>query len=250
MKKILTLTYLIVVVALASQEAMATGLTIRGGVTNNNYELFNPDGSSWVATPQHNNNVGLKFPIGESSYFDVNIAKGEGVYNGLTYTGKVTSSDLAVSFGNSTVHTNGNLGSIYLGLKMSKTKLMPDNTAAAIAANAGVYNFKSTGLVLGGGEAFPLDVGGYLTLSLALGAMKGQYDASTINSNSVMNFKADNAAYYSYGVGYFHAITSSVSFTVDYKGQFYDYTYNSDLPNKYKLREKFSGFGATLYVRF
>lgn len=250
MKKILTLTYLIALVALVSQGAMATGFKIRGGVTSNNYELFNPDGSSWVATTEHGSNVGLKLPIDNSSYFDVDFARGGGGYNGLAYTGQITSSDLAVNYGNGWIHANGNIGDIYIGLRMGETKLAPNNTAAAIAANASVINFKTTGLVLGGREAFPLDVGGYLTLSLALGAMNGQYDVSTINSTNVTTFKADRVSYYSYGVGYFHAITADVSFSVDYKGQYHDYFFDSGLPSEYKLRERLNGFGATLFVMF
>jgi len=133
---------------------------------------------------------------------------------------------------------------------MGETKLMPDNTAAAILANARVINFKTLGLVLGGAEAFPLNVGGYVTLGLALGAMKGQNDVSTINTTVTTTFKTDSVSGYSYGVGYFYTVTPGVIFSIDYKGQLYVYTFDSGLPSEYEFREKLSGFGVTLSVKF
>ena len=166
------------------------------------------------------------------------------------YTGQITRSELAITLGNVSKLSNGNLGSIYIGIKAGETEVRPDNTVAAIAANASVINFKASGFVLGGGEAFPMGNGGFLTLGLAVGAMKGQYDASSMNSNSITTFKSDGVSFFSYGIGYLYSIYPGINFSIDYKGQIYRYVYDSGLANEYKLKEKLGGFGATLAVKF
>lgn len=259
MKNTIKLACLVGALALVSQGAMAAGFKVRGGMTSNNYELVDGNGATFASTTFNGTSLGVTWLMDDTTYLDYAMSNGTGTYDRPTYIGDITRSDWALVLGNNTITSSGNVGNTYIGWKSGNSKLTPPTTANPAALH---LDFTASGLILGGGFAFPFKDAGALGINAGIGIMSGKYDAhyqggtivyptySTTYSSAVSSYQADNSFGFSYGIGYSYPITKSFGVAVDYKGNAYTYTYNSGLTSEFTLVEKMSTLGASVYATF
>lgn len=256
MKKLLLISGVCALSALASQTAQAE-VKVRAGVASSTYKL----GGDYITAESKYNpvNLGLTFAGDSGFYVDLAVSGGTGEHDGWTKYGtpaeQFKRSDLALIFGASRLNPdNGIAGTFYMGLKTGTTTLGANKTALIgpgpyTATSAWTEEtFTSTGLVFGGGGSFPIASGraGSLGVNVGLGLM-----GATWKDNSVAGYneKAKTALGVSFGVNYTYPITSNFGVTVDYKGNAYTYNFG-DAATPFKVNEKISAFGATLYAKF
>lgn len=257
MKNTIKMACLLGAMALASQGAMASGLKVRGGVTNNAYSLdITPAtgaGYNYATSSYSGNNLGLTLLMDDkdTAYLDVAIASGSGTWDGkygfhssgAAFTSNMSRSDSAIVVGTNLI-TGGSVTNLYAGWKSGETKL---DRAPGAATNPSL-NFKTSGFIFGGGVGFSLGGAGALGLSLGMGIMGGQYDSTSLGVTTAN--KADMALGYSYGIGYTYSFTKNFGISADYKGNGYSYTYDQGLTTEWKLDEKFNTTGVSLFVKF
>jgi hypothetical protein len=258
MKKTIALACVCGAVALVSQSAMAEGLKVRGGVTNNSYSLdITPSagGAYNYATSSYNgNSLGLTWMMTNEAYLDFATSSGTGSWTGkyavnnvpntgASFTSDLKRSDNALVLGVNSANAGGTFSNIYVGWKNGETDL----TRAPGASTNPSLAFKTSGLVFGGGWGIPA-AGGTVGLSLGMGLMSGQYDS--IKSTGSTSYKADMALGFSYGIGYTYPFTPNFGISADYKGNIYNYTYDSGLTTEWSLNEKFNTTSASLYLKF
>lgn len=253
MNKNIKLICLFGIVALASQSAMAAGLKVRGGVTSNTYSLdITPStGSSYnyAKSNYSGTNLGLTWLMGESTYLDAALANGSGTWdgtytNGTAFTSNMTRADSAFILGTNLGGASGNVVNLYAGWKNGETKL----ERAPGAASNPALNFKTSGLIFGGGLGFPVGGAGSLGLSLGMGVMSGSYDSTA--SGVTTTYKADMALGFSYGIGYSYPFTKNLGMAIDYKGNAYKYIFDSGLTTQWDLNETFNTASGSLYFTF
>lgn len=253
MKKTIVLTCLLGAVALASQSAMASGLKLRGGVTNNTYSLDvtpatgNP--YNYATSSYSGNNLGVTWLMADTVYLDYAASNGSGTWNGTytnggAFTSNLKRTDNALVLGVNSISEGGSVGNLYVGWKAGETVL---DRAAGAASNPSL-NFKTNGFIFGGGWGIPLGGAGTLGLSLGLGLMSGEYDTTSLGVTTTN--KADMALGLSYGISYSYPFTKNFGISADYKANSYNYTFNQGLKTEWKLDEKFNTTGASLYVIF
>lgn len=260
MKKLLLISGVFAVAALASQTAQAE-VKIRAGAASSTYTLggdYGPAKSSY--SPK---TLGLTFAADNGFYVDLAVSGGTGEHDGWANFGTPAEtfkrSDLALIFGASNLNPdNGIASTYYVGLKTGKTTLGA-NKAVIIsswpyyAANPteawSEETFTSTGIVFGGGASFPIASGraGSVGVNAGLGLMGATWKD---NSTAGYNVKAKTAVGFSFGVNYTYPITSSFGVSVDYKGNAYSYTFGEDTSNPFKVNEKIGALGATVYAKF
>lgn len=253
MNKNIKLICLFGVMALASQGALAAGLKVRGGATSNTYSLdITPATGSaynYAKANYSGTNLGLTWLMSDSTYLDVALASGTGTWdgkytNGTAFTANMSRSDSAFILGTNLAGSGGNVVNLYAGWKNGETKL---ERAPGAATNPS-FNFKTNGLIFGGGLGFPMGGAGTLGLSLGMGVMSGSYDRM---SNGVLTTnKADMALGFSYGIGYSYPFTKNFGIAVDYKGNAYKYIYDSGLTTQWDLNETFNTASGSLYLTF
>lgn len=260
MKKLLLISSLFAVAALASQTAQAE-VKLRAGVASSTYSL----GGDYVEakssyTPK---TLGLTFAADNGFYVDLAYSGGTGKHDGWavanaptticggTGCGNVASpdedfkrKDMALIFGGSMLNpNNGIAGTVYVGLKTGKTTLGAQNAALFWTEET----FDTSGFVFGGGASFPIASGraGSVGVNAGLGIMGAKW-----KDNTGFSVKAKTAVGFSFGVNYTYPITSNFGVTVDYKGNAYGYTFGEDTSNPFKVNETISALGATLYAKF
>jgi hypothetical protein len=254
-KKTIALVCLCGAAVMVSQGAMASGLKVRGGLTSNDYTLdYTPTGSSSTVLAKSSysgNNLGLTWLSDDSSvYLDYARASGSGTFTRSyttpgTYTSDFKRSDDVIILGVNTINAGGSVGNFYVGWKDGVTSLGVAPNASATGTNKYAYDLKTSGLVFGGGLGLPA-AGGSIGLSLGMGLMSMR----EINTTTSQSWTADNAFGFSYGIGYTYAFTPNVGASVDYKGNYYTYTFDSGLSSEYKFSETFTTAGASVYVKF
>jgi hypothetical protein len=251
MKTTFSLACTLIAAAFVSQAAMAQGIKIRGGTSNNSYELnVTPAaaaGYNFATATYTGTNYGVTFLTSDSTYIDIAGSNGSGTYNRPTYIGDLSRSDLAFVFGVNFGDTTSNIGNLYVGYKTGETKLDPPTSAPAGSSH---LNFKANGLVTGGGLIIPLGGAGALGLNLGLGLMSGKYDLHNNGSTTTTTYNADYALGYSYGIGYSYPFTQNFGISLDYKANSYTYTFNAGLTTENSLEEKFNSTVGSLYVKF
>ncbi|MEI7841615.1 MAG: hypothetical protein WCI39_01175 [Gallionellaceae bacterium] len=267
MKKKIALACLCGAAILASQGAMASGIKVRGGATNNDYTLdVTPaTGSAYTYAKSSfsGKNLGLTWLMDDSTYLDFALSNGSGNWdgtytNGTGFSSTMTRDDSAIILGSTSVTSGGSATNLYFGWKTGETKL---DRAPQTITLANPYNtnsslsFKTSGLVFGGGLGIPAG-GGTVGLSLGMGIMSGQYDTtrntSTTTATTTPN-KADMAFGFSYGIGYTYSFTPNFGVSVDYKGNIYNYTFNvgqTGTNGEWSLNEKFNTTGVSAYLKF
>ena len=257
MKKNTILFCLLGVSALASQGAMAAGLKVRGGMTNNTYSLdITPAtgaGYNYATSSYSGNSLGVTFLLDDkdTAYIDYAMANGSGTWegrygfhsSGAAFTSNMSRSDSVIVVGTNLI-TGGAVTNLYAGWKSGETKL---DRAPGAAANPSL-DFKTSGFIFGGGLGFSLGNAGALGLSLGMGIMSGQYDSTSLGVTTAN--KADMALGYSYGVGYTYSFTKNFGISADYKGNGYSYTYDQGLTTEWSLAEKFNTTSVSLFAKF
>ncbi|KAF0206217.1 MAG: hypothetical protein FD173_377 [Gallionellaceae bacterium] len=254
MKKITMLVYLLGASALVSQSAMASGLKVRGGATNNDYSTdFSPaasTGNPYAKSTFSGTAFGATWLIDDSMYIDYAMSSGSGtrdskLTNGTTFSTNLTRTDNAIVFGNTSVGTSGTATNVYFGWKTGETKM--DAPSAAIVLNPTSRNFSTSGFIFGGGVGIPA-AGGSLGLSLGMGLMSGKYD--TVSTTTTVKNAADMALGFSLGIGYSYPFTPNFGIAADYKYNSYNYVFDSGLTTEWSLNEKLSTTGVSLWAKF
>jgi len=259
MKKLLLISGVCVLSALASQTAQAE-VKVRAGVASSTYTL----GGDYTAAKSSYTPVslGLTFAADNGMYVDLAVSGGTGKHDGWAIANAPTTicggtncgnaasreedfkrSDVALIFGASRLNPDSGIaGTFYAGLKAGNTTLG--------AKNAGLLwteeTFDTAGLVFGGGASFPIASGraGSVGVNAGLGLMGAKW-----KDNTGFDIKAKTAVGFSFGVNYTYPITSNFGVTVDYKGNSYSYEFdNAGTP--FKVNETINALGATVYAKF
>ncbi|MDO8262260.1 MAG: hypothetical protein Q7T21_03435 [Gallionella sp.] len=246
MKKLLLISGVCAMAALASQTAQAE-VKVRAGAASSTYSL----GGDYITAESKYNpvNLGLTFASDSGMYVDLAYSGGTGKHDGWKSLGapaeEFKRSDVALIVGASRLNPdNGIAGTFYVGLKAGNTTLGAQNAGLSWTEET----FDTAGLVFGGGASFPIASGraGSLGVNVGLGLMGATWKD---NSAAGYNEKAKTALGVSFGVNYTYPITSNFGVTVDYKGNAYTYNFG-DAATPFKVNEKISAFGATLYAKF
>lgn len=244
MKKLFILSSMCAIAALASQTAQAD-VRLRAGAASSTYSL----GGDYITAESKYSpvNAGLSFAAENGFYVDLSYSGGTGTHDGWKAAGAPAETfkrtDLALTLGKSFVSEGGIAGTFYGGLKTGQTTLGAQNNPFVSWMEE---TFTSTGLVFGGGASFPIASGrgGAIGVNAGLGIMGAKWEDDT-------GFSADakTAIGGSFGVSYTYSITSNFGVVVDYKYNAYSYDFG-DTANPFKVDEKISALGATVYVRF
>ncbi len=260
MKTTIKLVSLLGLAVLFSGNAMAVNLKLRGGVTNNSYTLDTTSStgttSNYGTASYSGNTLGATLLFSDSSgYLDVATSNGDGNWSGkytsgTPFTSTMKHNDNSIILGAIFPGSGGNSGNLYAGWKNGETSL---DRAPGANTNPSL-KFKTSGFVFGGGGGIGLGGAGTLGLSLGMGIMSGEYDTTALNTttntyNTTTN-KADLALGFSYGISYSYPFTKNFGVSVDYKGNLYNYTFNSGLSTEWSLTETFNTTSALLYVIF
>lgn len=245
MKKLLFISGVFAVAALASQTAQAE-VKIRAGAGSSSYSL----GGDYITSEAKYNpkTLGLTYAADSGFYVDLAVSGGTGTHDGWKSSGHPEEtfkrSDLALIFGASNLNPDSGIASTYYaGLKTGKTTLGAQNVP--VAWNEDI--FQTSGIVFGGGASFPVASGraGSVGVNAGLGLM-----GATWKDDAGFNVKAKTAVGFSFGLNYTYPITSSFGVSVDYKGNAYSYTFGEDTANPFKVNEKIGALGATVYAKF
>lgn len=251
MKKAITLVCLCGAAALVSQSAMADGIKIRGGVTNNDYTLEDtPYGVSpyTVAKSSYSGtSLGLTWMMSDTAYLDFASSSGSGTYdriysNTAPVKADFTRSDNAIILGAYIPNAGGSTGNVYVGWKDGTTTLGRALNRSTLTS----FDFKASGLVFGGGIGIPA-AGGTVGLSGGMGIMTGKLGVTTTRTTTLT---ADYTFGFSYGLSYSYAFTPNFGISADYKGNLYNYTFDSGLTSQEVMNETFTTKGASLYLKF
>lgn len=244
MKKLLLVSGVCAVAALASQTAQAE-VKVRAGVASSTYKL---GGDYIIAESKYNPvTVGLTFAGDSGVYVDLAVSGGTGEHDGWKALGapaeKFERSDVALIVGASKLNPDtGIAGTFYVGVKAGNTTLGAQNAGLSWTEET----FDSAGLVFGGGGSFPIASGraGAVGVNAGLGLMGAKWKDTT-----GYNVKAKTAVGFSLGANYTYPITPMFGVVVDYKYNSYNYNFG-DAATPFKVDEKISALGALLYAKF
>jgi hypothetical protein len=250
-KKTIALVCLCGAAALVSQSAMADGIKIRGGVTSNDYTLedtpYNSSPYTVAKSTYSGTNLGLTWMMSDTAYLDFATSNGSGTYDRI-YSNRApvqsdfTRSDNAIILGAYIPNAGGSTGNVYVGWKDGKTTL----GRALNYSTPTSFDFTASGLVFGGGIGIPA-VGGTIGLSGGMGIMSGKLVKTTTTTSTL---SADYTFGFSYGISYSYAFTPNFGISADYKGNLYNYTFDSGLTTQETINETFTTKGASLYLKF
>jgi hypothetical protein len=250
MKKNINASVMAITLVFASSAVMAEdSIKVRAGFANNNYELNLEDGSTFVGGPVKTTNLGITFLTSETGYVDISISSGSGDSTETLYPRPAYAldrSDFAIVFGSNKLHDDGKVTNMYIGYKSGETTMVSPEDASWWG---NTINFEAAGLVVGGGLAIPVPIGGAVSLTGGLGLMSGDYSYS-LTSGYAYSKTADYTFGFSYGIGYTYPINNSVGVSVDYKASSYSYTFDAGLSTEEILDEKISGVGVSIYAKF
>lgn len=244
MKKLLILSGVCAMAALVSQTAQAE-VKVRAGVASSSYEL----GGDYITAKSDYKptNFGLTLASDSGLYLDLAVSSGTGKHDGWTNSGAPAEdfkrTDSALIVGSSTITESGNASTFYVGIKTGSTTLSAKNNPFVLWNEE---TFDSAGFVFGGGAAFPIasGSGGSIGVNAGLGVM-----GATWKDDTGFNVKAKTAVGVSFGVNYTFPFTSNFGVVADYKYNSYSYDFG-DTATPFKVNEKISAIGASLYAKF
>lgn len=150
----------------------------------------------------------------------------------------------------------GSSTSFYFGYKTGTTKMAApkgtfDPGLGATGGNIGWSQdtFTAQGIIFGGGTGIPLGEdgrAGVIGLNAGLGVMKANWK----DDSCCYSVDADIAVGFSLGASYTYQFTPHFGATVDYKYNSYSYDFNAGMTNEFKIGEKTSAVGASLFATF
>jgi hypothetical protein len=242
MNKKIVLACLCGVAVMASQGAMAA-VKVRGGVTNNNYDLQYDSGStSYKHTTSSfgGQSLGLTFISDSGLYLDLASSSGKGDRKDrYSATGTFERTDTAIVLGSTSVTSGGSATNVYVGWKSGETKL-------GSTSNYFPQTFSGSGFIFGGGWGIPAG-GGTIGLSLGMGLMGQKY---TVNGTTTTTWDADQAVGVSFGLGYSYPLAQNLGLSVDYKANAYKYNFNATSGTPFSYGESFSTLSLLAYLTF
>lgn len=252
MKKLLLMSGLCAISALASQTAQAE-VKVRAGAVSSTYTL----GGDYITAKSSYNPtaLGLTFAADNGMYVDLAVSNGTGKHDGWAKWGTPAESfkrsDLALIVGASVLNQDtGNAGTFYVGIKTGKTTLGANQSVIALhyANPWSEETFDSAGLVFGGGGSFPIAAGdkGTIGVTAGLGVMGATWKD---NSTAGYNVKAKTAVGFSFGASYTFPLTSNIGLVGDYKYNSYNYKFGS-IANPFEVKESISALGLNIYAKF
>lgn len=246
MNKLFLRTSMFAVAALFAQAAMADGnFKVRAGVASTDYKLdvTTASGTNGALTSKYSaTNLGLTYVTAAGIYFDLSGSSGSGDHDLYTTPQSFKRTDQAFIVG-----LPLGSASVYIGYKNGTTDISAPPSLAPFTKDT----FTAKGLIMGGGAGFPLGEdgrAGNIGVTAGIGLMKADWKE---DGNFPLNISADTAVGFSFGASYTYPITPSFGVTADYKynGYNYDFT-SSNGGSTFKIDEKISALGITLYAKF